>query len=95
MIKVKKHNREIYINEDVKDRYLKLGYSVIDAIGKVIEEPTGNKSTVQYEWALAEKDAEIIKLRQELSKFNKRKAGDDIDGTVPLIDKPQKTRKPK
>lgn len=40
MITVIKGNVELYVPEEQKDRYLKLGYSVVDANGKIVEEAT-------------------------------------------------------
>ena len=38
MIKVRKANKMLSISEDAKDRYLAMGFSVIDESGKVIQE---------------------------------------------------------
>lgn len=71
-IKVLKGNVELDIPAYDKDRYKKLGYSVIDNNGKVIEQaPITDVGTLQV--MVAELQAENAQLKEEISKLKAKK----------------------
>ena len=65
MITVLKGNVELTVPEDLKNEYLDMGYDIIEN-GIVVE--SSNLHFNDAETALAEKDTEIEKLKEQLAK---------------------------
>lgn len=77
-IRVQRANVVLDISPDEKERYMEMGYSVIDrATGKVVEEAISNDVNVlrkqinELKAKLAEKDEEIKKLTAKKAKAEK------------------------
>lgn len=69
-ITIVKGNIELNVDEDQKDRYLKLGYSVVDSSGKIIEEaPLTDVGALQHK--VSELIAENERLKAEIAKLKK------------------------
>lgn len=68
MLVVKKGNKQYKINENQKERYLKAGFDVLDAKGKVKER--GELATPKR---LQELQAENEKLKAEIAKLKSKK----------------------
>ena len=67
MITIRKSNTELNVPEDQKERYLKLGYSVFDKEGNLVEEaPTNDVG------ALHAKILELMKENEKLKAENKK-----------------------
>lgn len=78
MIKVQRANVILSIRSDEKEEYMQKGYSVIDdTTGKIIEEAISNdvnflqKQVKEYRKTISAKDAEIKKLKSEITKLKK------------------------
>lgn len=78
MIKVQRANVILSIRSDEKEEYMQKGYSVIDDVtGKVIEEAISSdvnllqKQVKEYRDTISAKDAEIKKLKAEITKLKK------------------------
>lgn len=71
-ITIRSGNVELTVPADQKDRYMKLGYSVIDEqTGEVLEEaPSQDVATLQAE--VAKLKAENAKLKAEISKLSSK-----------------------
>lgn len=76
-IKIVKGNIELDVPADQKDRYLKLGYSVIDNNGKIVEEaPIADVGALQSKVSVLLEEntklkSENAKLKDEVSKLKK------------------------
>lgn len=78
MIKVQRANVILSIRSDEKEEYMQKGYSVIDdTTGKIVEEAISNdvnflqKQVKEYRETISAKDAEIKKLKSEITKLKK------------------------
>lgn len=71
MVEAKKENKVYTIDESMKDRYLKDGFDIYK--NGVIVEHTPKKMIkfTDHLEAIAEKDAEISKLKEEIKKLKK------------------------
>lgn len=65
-VKMIRGNREKLVPFSEKEKYLKMGYSVIDESGKIIEQ--GSRTMRDLNDELAKKDEEIAVLKTELAK---------------------------
>lgn len=65
-VKMIRGNREKLVSSSEKEKYLKMGYSVIDESGKIIEQ--GSRTMRDLNDELAKKDEEITDLKTELAK---------------------------
>lgn len=71
MLKAKKANRIVRIPDEKKADYIALGYRITDMDGKVVYDPINNTEDVkELKERLAEQDAEIAKLQDELKTLN-------------------------
>lgn len=68
-IRVLKGNQELLVSPTEKDKYLELGYSVIEEDGSIVEQ--GVKSNHALKTELDEAKAKIAELEAELAKKNK------------------------
>ena len=64
MLRVLKGNQETLISPANKDKYLKMGYSVIEEDGSVVEQGVKSEGTVRHELEAANK--RIAELELEL-----------------------------
>jgi uncharacterized small protein (DUF1192 family) len=83
-IRVQRANVILDIRPDEKERYMDMGYSVIDKVtGNVVEEAISNDVNVlrtqvtELKSLVAEKDKEIEKLKASLSKKTKAEKASD------------------
>ena len=81
MLRIKRRNRELLIDDRDKTTYLNDGYDVIDDKGRIVEPATGGK-TISYAEHLAEinalkaqikpdQSAELDELREKLQEAEK------------------------
>ncbi|MCM1057260.1 MAG: hypothetical protein NC517_06615 [Firmicutes bacterium] len=77
MLRVLKGNQEMLISPANKEKYLKMGYSVIDEDGSVLEQGTKSEGTVRHELEAAnrrikELEEENAKLKAKTSRRGKK-----------------------
>lgn len=77
-IRVRRANVTLDIRPDEKERYMEMGYSVIDEKGKVLEAALSNDvnalrtEVLKLRKELAEKDEEIAELKSKVEKKTKK-----------------------
>jgi hypothetical protein len=74
-IRVLKGNQELLISPTEKEKYLKMGYSVIEEDGSIVEQ--GVKSNHALRTELDEANAKIAELEAELAKKGRRTKADE------------------
>lgn len=77
-IRVRRANVTLDIRPDEKERYMEMGYSVIDEKGKVLEAALSNDvnalrtEVLKLRKELAEKDEEIAKKDEEIAELKSK-----------------------